>query len=229
MAHPVPTRGDPQEPQRVEPFEGGEGVLPSGVGEGLRPPARDRDRLERREQLDGHEPEDEQPQAHREEDRQAVADPRSRLGPHAGTSANAGAGSRRTSSESGRRTHATRHQTRMAARIRTAISNAPMGSPPTPVYRPNQENRVRNTATSDASNATNRRRVGRARANQGSSQSPYCGEYTLFVSRNATRRANPNVQRGKSGTTRRRSRYSRIEAATNRVAEATLMRRVCPQ
>src|SRR5438309_10688055 len=71
--------------------------------------------------------------------------------------------------------------------------------------RPNHENRVTNTATSEASNARKSHGLGRARANHGRSHNPYCGEYTLLVRRNTTRRGKPNVHRGKPGRRVRRS------------------------
>jgi hypothetical protein len=81
--------------------------------------------------------------------------------------------------------HRTTHATRTAARSIAAISNPPSGVPWNPAKagspeaaesRPNQVNLVTNTATSAASNAANSHGLGRARANHGSSHSPYWGE-----------------------------------------------------
>src|SRR4249920_1264069 len=57
-----------------------------------------------------------------------------------------------------------------------------------------------NTATSVASNARNGRRSGNTSANHGRSHRPYCGESTLFVSRNRISSGKTSDQRGNRGS-----------------------------
>ena len=77
-----------------------------------------------------------------------------------------------------------------------------------------------NTATSAASKATNSLASGSASANHGSSHSPYCGEYTLFVSRKSATRGKPNVQAGKSGSRDCRAAQTIPASTTSASAEA---------
>ena len=76
----------------------------------------------------------------------------------------------------GSRTHATTHHTSTAARTTTATSNTHCGSPPTPVSSPKNENRVRKTARSAASNARKRRGPGSTRTSHGRSHRLNWGE-----------------------------------------------------
>src|SRR5581483_3792710 len=157
----VALRGDPEEPEAVEALPGGEQVLPPRVGHRLSRPAGDRDRAKRRDERDeGHarEPQDEQPDPNGDEDLQGVEEAGARLWLHERASTGIGARVWAPGSGSGRRTHAARQTSRTAKRTTTASSKAPIGSPPMFEYRPNHEKRVRNTATSAASNSANRRR-----------------------------------------------------------------------
>ena len=72
------------------------------------------------------------------------------------------------------------------------------------------------------------RRSGNASANHGISHRLYCGEYTLFASRNATRMGNPSCHLGVSGCRRTLSTHTRPAAATNASRDTLFTRFVLP-
>src|SRR5919197_194586 len=132
-------------------------------------------------------------------------------------------------SSSRRRAQATTHHRRTAVRTRTAVSKAHCGSPPNPKYSPKKENRVTNTARSAISNATKAESDVAPSANQGSSHSPYCGEYTLFDRRNVTRSGNPSIHRGKSGSALVFTTQITPNESAKSAADSRLMRPTLPQ
>src|SRR5262245_24180842 len=75
------------------------------------------------------------------------------------------------------------------------------------------------TATSAIWNAANAGQLGIARANQGRSHRPYCGEYTLFDRRKQAISGKPSVHRGNAGWRTVLISSSAPKLATNRTAD----------
>src|ERR687897_2939834 len=82
---------------------------------------------------------------------------------------------------------------------------------------------------SAASNAMKRRRLGSASANHGKSQTLYCGEYTLLVSRKITRIGKPRVHRAKPGWRRPLIVHTIATHPRNNASDPRLTRRVFVQ
>src|SRR5438445_9317770 len=88
-----------------------------------------------------------------------------------------------------------------------------------PEKEPNHANLVTNTATSAASNARNHPRSGSTSANHGISHRLYCGEYTLFESRNTTKMGNARCHLGVSGCRQTLKSHSAYAVPKKAIAE----------
>ena len=157
--------------------------------------------------------------------------------PPAGSSATVPSGAARTGSCSGRRMSRTTiaHSHSVASDVREhreAVAVVAQGAVrPCPAGSPRAAARCRRSArTSPACQIRKSRQRGRASTASGSSQSTYCGEYTLFVSRNAATTRNASCgSRGRRSAHQREHRDRRRRPARTAHRPSGSARRPAPR